>query len=404
MKKNLTMIAAFLAVCMTLLGCTGCDGPLPAKEPDVPETSAPTDDVILAVTPSEDPTAEPAHEYHADEMPSEIFRSQNLVILTAKWCGFPVYACMAADGELYYYVFAHDESTGTHGLLRAYIETGDPSPIVTIDYESGFTGLPELAVCDTAESAKAADLCYATIPGIDDVDPENPVRRMYCPFYDGKMRDGAIPVEIREREDGMFFVMHEVAPDIWMELFEVEYHEPEETLNPEETEAPQETPEATQKPDSTHKPSNTQKPTATPKPSGTPTATPKPTAGTTPTPYVWKCQYCGKSFGDDYEAWYQHAWYNPGCYAAGYAVTPVPATPTPRPGGHYEERWVVDVPAVYHTVWHCNVCGWESTDWDSFGDHQVEHVLAGEGSGYHDYTVCDQEEQGHWETVWVPDP
>lgn len=400
MRKVLASII-ITALAFAMIGCSavGCHGSsdsideqseIPTANPTLEPTQAPTADSISFL--AEQPTEEiiTSHVYHPEEMPLDILDSQPLVPLTADWYDHSIYACMAADGEMFYYVFAHDEVTGEHGLLRVTIEAGDPVPVVTIDEETGFTGFPTLATCDTAETAGAADLCYATIPGIDDVDPENPVQRMYCPFYDGKMRDGAIPVEVREREDGMFFVMHEVAPDIWMELFEVEYHEPEET------EAPQETLKATQKPGSTHKPSNTQKPTTKP------TVTPKPTA--TPAPSVWKCQYCGKTFGDDYDAWYYHAWTNPGCYAAGHAVTPVPATPTPRPGGHYEERWVVDVPAVYHTVWVCNICGWETTSQTENTAHQVEHVNNDNLSGYHTYTVCDQEEQGHWETVWVPDP
>ena len=30
--------------------------------------------------------------------------------------------------------------------------------------------------------------------------------------------------------------------------------------------------------------------------------------------YDWVCKECGKHFGNDYEAWYQHAWINPGHY------------------------------------------------------------------------------------------
>ena len=157
-------------------------------------------------------------------------------------------------------------------------------------------------------------------------------------------------------------------------------------------------------------PTNTPEPTPSPTQTPKPTKTPKPTATPKPTPVVWVCAYCGTVFGPtdaDYEDWYYHAWYEPGCYKYGRdMVHDENPTPTPIPGhnGHWEEIWVVDVPAVYHTVWVCNICKWESDDWGAFSEHQIQHLDAGEGSGYHQYTVCDQEEQGHWETVWVPDP
>lgn len=179
------------------------------------------------------------------------------------------------------------------------------------------------------------------------------------------------------------------------------------------------TPIPTQEPTNTPKP--TIKPTATPKitaspivtvsPKPTKTPTPKPTTKPTATPYVWICKYCGTRFGSSdasYEAWYQHAWYNPGCYTYGrdmlHEPTPSPS-PTPpvgaNPNGHWENVWIVDVPRISHTVWHCNICGWENDVWETFRDHQHAHVKAGEGSGYHSYIVVDQEEQGHWELQWV---
>ena len=175
MKKNFMAIIAIMMLC-AMLGC----GIMPSKIPDepvVPETSAPSPVIVspepteevIDITPTEGPVVEATespvaqinHEYHIEQMPYTIFRTLNVVILSADWYDHSIYACMAADGEMYYYVFAHDEATGEHGLLRVTIEAGDPVPVVTIDEETGFTGFPTLATCDTAETAGAADLCFA---------------------------------------------------------------------------------------------------------------------------------------------------------------------------------------------------------------------------------------------------
>lgn len=151
----------------------------------------------------------------------------------------------------------------------------------------------------------------------------------------------------------------------------------------------------------------TPKPTTTPKP----TKTPKPTATPSPTSGVLVCGYCGTVFEsteEGYDAWYYHAWTDPGCYKYGRDMVHDDENPSPTPipghNGHWEEVWVVDVPAQYHTVWVCNVCQYESADWDVFVDHGIAHIDNDEPFGYHQYTVCDQEEQGHWEWQWIEEP
>ena len=153
----------------------------------------------------------------------------------------------------------------------------------------------------------------------------------------------------------------------------------------EPTQASTNKPETTSKPQNTNKPDNTPKPTATPKPAGTPEPTPE--------PYHWKCKECGQDFGEDYDAWYHHAWINPGHYNE----------PTENPGGHYEQHWVVDSPAVTHDEWVCS-CGHHSMSDADNTAHCKGHLSNNEDFWYKVITVTDVPEQGHWETVWVPDP
>lgn len=148
-------------------------------------------------------------------------------------------------------------------------------------------------------------------------------------------------------------------------------------------------------------PGTSMKPTSTPKPSNSskPTSTPKPTA--TATPYHWKCKECGKDFGEDYDAWYYHAWINPGHYNE----TPAP---TQNPGGHWETVWVVDVPEQGHGEYVCNVCGkhfdGRTQEAEFLADQHAHMDEDPPRSGWHTEHVVDVPEQGHWETIWVPDP
>lgn len=131
-------------------------------------------------------------------------------------------------------------------------------------------------------------------------------------------------------------------------------------------------PTATPKPTATVTP----KPTATPTPCPTATPTPKPTSTPTPKP----------------------------------TATPTPkptATATPKPTsstGHYEQRWIIDIPAVTHSEWVCNGCGHHSMSSSENNAHQKAHAMNFEPAGWHVIVVVDVEEQGHWEIVWVPDP
>lgn len=392
MKRNLfKLIIAFMLACMMLACADFGSHPVP----DDPTPSS------IAVDSTAEPAAEP--QYRSEAAPAQILRETPLTELTAyeaDWPDVPVYACMDKDGVVHYYVFAHEETKGEMGFLSVSFEedtSGEiPVPVLVIDYDGGFVGFPELAVCETAAPSEYLGVAKATIPGIDDTDPENPIIRSYYPSLGDGLQPGAIPVEVREQDDGTYVVLHPAINQAWLYVCGTERVTPEETEVPEDvTPEPEETEPATAAP-------------ATGKTGTTGKQTPKPTAKPTAAPsegFVWKCIYCGASFGSDYDAWYHHAYENPGCYNVGHVATPTPKpTPTPEPGGHWEEVWVVDVPKVCHTVWHCNVCGWETTDGNENTQHQVAHVNAGEGSGYHTYVVVDQEEEGHWEKVWVPDP
>jgi hypothetical protein len=293
--------------------------------------------------------------------------------------------------------------------------------------------------------------------------------------------DAALPMESDALEDlaDSEPIEQSAAPAIEDEVHEEETAAPSEAASTPEQSSPEATatplnatltPNPTEKPTTkpTKKPTpkptevTTPKPTATPtiKPSFTPKPTVKPTATPspepTPEPYHWKCKECGQDFGEDYDAWYQHAWINPGHYNE--------PTPTENPGGHWEQHWVIDVPAVYEYGYKCNHCGakfpgnyyenyvplhleptmeesakkhichienWNTPDvrvvcvcgytwrlgdsypyvtWgDQYDPGNAAHVNANhpycEAHGGHiSYSDLIEPEQGHWETVWVPDP
>lgn len=423
MKKNILATVSLIIVCFMMIACVTYDGKIPVLEFEPANTVAATDEPVKINIDVPIPEAE----FHIE--PIEDMTDVPLAELHADWTNVPVYAVLAEDETLMLYTSAHEEHSGDHGFLNVYIDPTKSDPVITVDYRTGFVVLPELAQIDSYESTSFVNVV------VEPAETRDPLSSYMQQYYvirgTNESQIGIVPIDsVIEKADG---TGHEAAVEVADEVYmyidvyaDESYAEEPEPQNSDPTEAPAETtvPVATEEPAETKAPENTavptasSKPTATPKPTKTPkptntpkpTATPKPTTpAATPTPYVWKCLYCGKTFGssdDDYERWYQHAWYNPGCYAAGHAVTPVPATPTPRPGGHYEEVWVVDVPRVSHTVWHCNVCGWETSDpyTSGMGPHQSAHLQAGEKTGYHSYIVVDQEEQGHWETVWVPDP
>ena len=229
---------------------------------------------------------------------------------------------------------------------------------------------------------------------------------------------------------------------------------------PKETKTPTVTTTPTQEPQRT--PNPTAKQTQKPTPKATATPTLKPTA----TPFVWTCIYCGMRFGSsdaDYERWYEHAWINPGHYNEGsHDATPTPSHPVGE--GHWETHWVEDVPAVYEYGYKCNHCGakfpgnyydnyvplhleptmeesakkhvchienWNTPDvrvvcvcgyvwkcgddypgiiWGDQNDPQnaatvnLNHPYCEAHGGHISYSDLITPAEGHWETVWVPDP
>lgn len=163
----------------------------------------------------------------------------------------------------------------------------------------------------------------------------------------------------------------------------------DEYLHPKANESTAEpTQTATNKPETTNKPENTNKPDNTPKP---PENTPAPTPN-------YQCPYCHKWF--TFKTWDEVTNHENSCPNR---PTPAP-TPEPTPSGHYEQRWVVDTPAQTHSEWVCGACGHHSMSESECSAHNKNHVMNGEDAWWSVITVVDQEEQGHWETVWVPDP
>lgn len=415
MKQKILTTVSLAVVCFMMVACVAYDGNIPVPEMTTAEPA------VTANDPAE--TDIPVQETEFRIEPIEDMTNIPLALLHAEWAEIPVYAVMAEDGTLMLYTSAHEERSGNHGLLNVYIEPAESDPVVAIDNKTGFVELPELAKIDSYESAGFVNV---VVESAESRDPLSSYAQGYYVIRDESGEQiGIVPVNgVIEKTDGTGYeAVVQVADTVCMYIdVDADEHsaaasDPTETPIVTKTPVVTEEPAATEAPVVTASPTATAKQAATPKPTAKPAATPKPTdtptpeptaPAATPTPFVWYCIYCGKTFGssdDDYERWYQHAWYNPGCYSYGYAVTPVPETPTPRPGGHYEDVWVVDVPRKTHDVWHCNVCGYESTVWyGDFDKHQTDHSHAGEGSGYHSYTVVDQEEQGHWEKVWVPDP
>lgn len=189
------------------------------------------------------------------------------------------------------------------------------------------------------------------------------------------------------------------------------------------TSSPVNTPAGTNAPDATNKPTTApatqppQNPTATPNPTNSPESGEK-----------HSCGWCDASFSSESALNSHIASTHPACPYCGsryynqsvlnthvaneHSTTPTPAptatpkptdTPAPTPSGHWERRWVVDVPRQTHSEWVCN-CGARFTSESAHDAHCKAHALAGENTRYWVETIVDQEEQGHWEDVWVPDP
>ena len=398
MKRTLHAIPALLLVCAMTLACAACSClPFGAPASDGPAvfTDAP------AAVPDDGPTDGSAFRPERIEAPTDL----PFVPLYAQWTDLPVYGCMTSDGALRLYVYAYQDSTAQYGMLNASIDPSGEDPAVVVDYESGFADTPDFAMFEEREHTDYMNVVSAAIEGVDTVP------RMYYTILD-TFGDPitVIPVEVFTVEYG-YEVDVEVAEGVSMCVYQYVEDQTEEGENPQAEEPTQEpvagetdepvdmTPapgatEATDAPNETKNPT-TQKPTNTPEP--------------TEAPETYTCQYCGKSFGTNFSDFYYHAYIDPGCYNYGYAVTPSPS-PTPTPShpagnGYWKEVWVVDEPAVYHTIWHCNTCGYESTVWyGDFKEHMGAHADANENTSYYDRCVKDKDEVGHWETVWVPDP
>lgn len=170
-----------------------------------------------------------------------------------------------------------------------------------------------------------------------------------------------------------------------------------QTSNPTEKPTPKPTKKPTAKPTKAPTPKPTAMPTNVPTATPAPTDTPKPTETPAPTPN-YQCPYCHQWFA--VKTWDEVTRHENSCSSR---PTPAP-TPTPTPKGHYEQRWIVDVPAVIHSEWVCNGCGAHCMSSSENNQHQKNHAMNFEPAGWHVIVVTDEEEQGHWEVVWVEDP
>lgn len=215
-KKEIVKIIALIIACVQLIGCgvsSGVGAPVPAEpgiSQELSETAhetAPEEINVIVSMPDQ------ASEYHLESFSDEILPEAHLVRLTSDELEYDVYACMLKDGEVAFYVFAHEEYSGEHGFLRAFLDVNEENSLVaTIDTENGIVLMPEVAECELAEAAEYEGVGEAIVYGVDDVDEESePVARMYYPMLDdGSLMAAAIPVDIQILEDESLAVVYRI--------------------------------------------------------------------------------------------------------------------------------------------------------------------------------------------------
>lgn len=355
-KKIIAVIVAIALAAVLFILIRSDRGDTPASA----ATAAPT-----AVPASEEPDAtEAAPRYHIAVLSNSELEHYPLVRIDLDGLEVPVYACTDEAGEVRFYVYGFEETTGQYGFLPAYPEY----PAVRVDNSEGFAEFPRLAKGLTAGESAYDELAFASING-------GPAQMYYPIDGDGNMRDGAIPVSVEEvnRIFGAYFVFDEAHKALICPL-----DRQAATAEPTETEQPTVEPAATPAiatPVTAASATPTRRPTPRPtqRPSGNPTTNPSATPTVRPS-------------------------------ASPTAQPSTAPTAAPSSGGHWELTWVIDQPEVKHREWHCHVCGKVFLDEDSCKADQNAHKQNEGVTGWHVEWVIDQEEVGHYEPIWVPDP
>ena len=316
--------------------------------------------------------SESAPRYHIAVLSNSELERYPLVRIDLDGMDVPVYACSDEHGEVCFFVYAFEETTGQYGFLPAYPQY----PEVRVDNGAGFAEFPRLAKGWTDGESGYPQLALASVNG--------EAAQLYYPSDgQGNMRDGAIPVSVEEVNHifGAYYVFDEEHKALLCVLDgtpAAETPEPTEEPTAEPSAQTENTPEpatptvtaGNATPSAAVTPRPTRKPT--PRPSAQPTAAPSTQPTVQPS-------------------------------AATQQPTAAP-TATPAQGGHWELVWVVDQPEVKHQEWHCHVCGKVFLDKDSCMADQAYHKEHDGVTGWHVEWVVDSPEEGHWEPVWVPDP
>ena len=115
MKQKRTAWISLFAVFAITVACVAFDATPPASDPNSAiRTEAPTEAVatdapieIAAV-----PTKEPEYRIEPIEDPTDL----PLAVLHADWAEIPVYAVMAANGELLLYTNAYEKNADLYGI------------------------------------------------------------------------------------------------------------------------------------------------------------------------------------------------------------------------------------------------------------------------------------------------
>lgn len=332
-----------------------------------------------------EPTEQEPH-YHVAVLSNSELEHYPLVRIDLEGMDIPVYACTDSEGEVRFFVYGFEETTAQYGFLPAY-----PSyPEVRIDNSNGFAELPRLAKGWTDGESGYPEIALASVNG--------EAAQFYYPSDgNGNMRDGAIPVVLEENNHifGAYYVFDEAHKALICPLDGAPA-----TIEPEETA----TPEPSASPLTSATPTASATASATPKPTNRPNRSPRPTAKPSATA---SAQPSASSTAQASAS----ATPQPSTTATLQPTSTPSAQPTAtlEPEGEWKYVYVIDQPEVKHQEWHCHVCGKVFLDKDSCMADQNKHKTDPNDpyygtSGWHVEWVVDQEEVGHWEWMFFPNP
>ncbi|MBR3129891.1 MAG: hypothetical protein IKF65_05190, partial [Clostridia bacterium] len=144
--------------------------------------------------------SESAPRYHIAVLSNSELERYPLVRIDLDGMDVPVYACSDEHGEVCFFVYAFEETTGQYGFLPAYPQY----PEVRVDNGAGFADFPRLAKGWTDGESGYPQLALASVNG--------EAAQLYYPSDgQGNMRDGAIPVSVEEVNHifGAYYVFDE---------------------------------------------------------------------------------------------------------------------------------------------------------------------------------------------------